>query len=77
MLALVILAVPLEHTYGPLRIFAIFLSAGDTAMYMIRANQHLLHAHFTPSRDISQEVQRSCSPVCIACWLETLMICMR
>jgi membrane associated rhomboid family serine protease len=28
MLALVILAVPLEHTYGPLRIFAIFLSAG-------------------------------------------------
>jgi membrane associated rhomboid family serine protease len=28
MIALVILAVPLEHTYGPLRIFAIFLSAG-------------------------------------------------
>lgn len=28
MLALVMLAVPLEHTYGPLRVFAIFLSAG-------------------------------------------------
>lgn len=38
MFALVILAVPLEHTYGPLRIFLIFLSAGfcGTFLSMVR-----------------------------------------
>jgi hypothetical protein len=71
MLALVILAVPLEHTYGPLRIFAIFLSAGVLQLCYVYDMQCFLQAaaaifvRHRSRHDSCQDFQRSWRSLCI------------